>query len=172
MYAQRTFLILAFLIHTFLMHTFLLHTFPAAFIFNDCSRSSDLQSLPEEFREKYIMSKLLGRSVDLASVHMCLHALILPIISLRYTYSLHVHAHMCRGACGEVKLAFQKGTNDKFAVKIISKRTFSVGVSHSICDGLLLEHFCIHIVGKGMAIAGEYDMYVLMTPPPNSIMYQ
>ena len=33
-----------------------------------------------------------------------------------------------RGACGEVKLAFQKGTNDKFAVKIISKRTFSVGV--------------------------------------------
>ena len=35
---------------------------------------------------------------------------------------------MYRGACGEVKLAFQKGTNDKFAVKIISKRTFSVGV--------------------------------------------
>ena len=35
-----------------------------AFIFNDCGKSSDLQSLPEEFREKYIMSKLLGRSVQ------------------------------------------------------------------------------------------------------------
>lgn len=34
-----------------------------------------------------------------------------------------------RGACGEVKLAFEKGTLKKFAVKIISKKTFSVGVS-------------------------------------------
>ena len=34
-----------------------------------------------------------------------------------------------RGACGEVKLAFEKGSCNKFAVKIISKKTFSVGVS-------------------------------------------
>ena len=40
------------------------YAFFIAFIFNDCGKSSDLQSLPEEFREKYIMSKLLGRSVQ------------------------------------------------------------------------------------------------------------
>ena len=34
-----------------------------------------------------------------------------------------------RGACGEVKLAFEKDTCAKFAVKVISKKTFSVGVS-------------------------------------------
>ena len=39
---------------------------------------------------------------------------------------------LCRGACGEVKLAFEKGTCNKFAVKIISKKTFSVGVSFAI----------------------------------------
>ena len=32
-----------------------------------------------------------------------------------------------RGACGEVKLAFEKGSCRKFAVKIIAKKTFSVG---------------------------------------------
>ena len=40
-----------------------------------------------------------------------------------------------RGACGEVKLAFEKETCKKYAVKIISKKTFSVGVSspaHSV----------------------------------------
>lgn len=33
-----------------------------------------------------------------------------------------------RGACGEVMLAFEKGTCNKFAVKKITKKTFSVGV--------------------------------------------
>ena len=37
---------------------------------------------------------------------------------------------LCRGACGEVKLAFERGTCSKFAVKVINKKTFSVGV----CD--------------------------------------
>ncbi|XP_070572935.1 serine/threonine-protein kinase Chk2-like [Ptychodera flava] len=32
-----------------------------------------------------------------------------------------------RGACGEVKLAFEKGTCKKLAVKIIQKKTFSIG---------------------------------------------
>ncbi|XP_005112692.1 serine/threonine-protein kinase Chk2 [Aplysia californica] len=32
-----------------------------------------------------------------------------------------------RGACGEVRLAFSKGSCDKFACKIISKKKFSVG---------------------------------------------
>ena len=36
----------------------------------------------------------------------------------------------CRGACGEVKLAFDKNTCQRFAVKIINKKTFSVGVSY------------------------------------------
>ncbi|KAL9982001.1 hypothetical protein ACROYT_G010780 [Oculina patagonica] len=31
-----------------------------------------------------------------------------------------------RGACGEVRLAFSKGSCQKYAVKIISKKTFSV----------------------------------------------
>ncbi len=35
----------------------------------------------------------------------------------------------CRGACGEVKLAFEKDTCKKVAVKIVSKKVFSVGVS-------------------------------------------
>lgn len=34
-----------------------------------------------------------------------------------------------RGACGEVKMAFDKSTGQRYAVKIISKKTFSVGVS-------------------------------------------
>ena len=34
-----------------------------------------------------------------------------------------------RGACGEVKLAFEKDSCQKFAVKVISKKTFSMGVS-------------------------------------------
>ncbi|XP_063419076.1 serine/threonine-protein kinase Chk2-like [Mytilus trossulus] len=37
-----------------------------------------------------------------------------------------------RGACGEVKLAFKKGTCEKFAVKIISKKKFSIGGKHQV----------------------------------------
>lgn len=37
---------------------------------------------------------------------------------------------LCRGACGEVKLAFKKGSAcERFAVKVISKKKFTVGVS-------------------------------------------
>ncbi len=38
------------------------------------------------------------------------------------------------GMCGEVKLVFQKETCNKFAVKIVSKKAFSVGVSHKYRD--------------------------------------
>ncbi|XP_071481598.1 serine/threonine-protein kinase Chk2-like [Diadema antillarum] len=62
-----------------------------AYVFMDTS-DSDQSSLPEALREKYIMSKLLGR-----------------------------------GACGQVKLAFEKGNCRKVAVKIIEKKTFSMG---------------------------------------------
>ncbi|KAL3858100.1 hypothetical protein ACJMK2_012711 [Sinanodonta woodiana] len=37
-----------------------------------------------------------------------------------------------RGACGEVKLAFMKGSCEKFAVKVISKKKFSVGGKHQV----------------------------------------
>ncbi|XP_065920782.1 serine/threonine-protein kinase Chk2-like [Dysidea avara] len=64
-----------------------------AFIFCDCGQGSpDTSKLPEEFREKYTLSKTIGR-----------------------------------GACGEVKLAFEKDSCRKFAVKVISKKTFSMG---------------------------------------------
>ncbi|XP_074641732.1 serine/threonine-protein kinase Chk2-like isoform X2 [Tubulanus polymorphus] len=44
-------------------------------------------------------------------------------ISKKYT----VTKVLGRGACGEVRLAFQKGTCSKYAVKIISKKAFSLG---------------------------------------------
>ncbi|KAK3102300.1 hypothetical protein FSP39_010344 [Pinctada imbricata] len=37
-----------------------------------------------------------------------------------------------RGACGEVKLAFAKGTCERFAVKIISKKKFSIGGKNQV----------------------------------------
>ena len=46
---------------------------------------------------------------------------------------------LCRGACGEVKLAFEKSNCSKFAVKVISKRTFSVGVGSYTCTSRI-EH--------------------------------
>ncbi len=48
-----------------------------------------------------------------------------------------------RGACGEVKLVFEKETCMKYAVKIISKNTFSVGVSPlvSVCVFFYLLFF-------------------------------
>jgi serine/threonine-protein kinase Chk2 len=64
-----------------------------AFVFMETNiTESESAKLPEVFREKYMMSKVLGR-----------------------------------GACGEVKLAFERETCRKFAVKCITKKTFSVG---------------------------------------------
>lgn len=42
-----------------------------------------------------------------------------------------------RGACGEVKLAFEKGSCKKFAVKIISKKKFSTGGRTQVVSVLL-----------------------------------
>ncbi|KAM7426213.1 Checkpoint kinase 2 [Porites harrisoni] len=66
-----------------------------AYVFQNISQleaDEEFKSLPEELKEKYIMSKTIGR-----------------------------------GACGEVRLAFSRGDCQKFAVKIISKKKFSVG---------------------------------------------
>jgi serine/threonine-protein kinase Chk2 len=54
------------------------------------------------------------------------HAQRLPQ-AFKDTYTLS--KQLGRGACGEVRLVFEKETCKKFAVKIISKKTFSVGVS-------------------------------------------
>ena len=43
-----------------------------------------------------------------------------------------------RGACGEVRLAFSRGSCKKFAVKIINKKTFSVGVSVKLINDILV----------------------------------
>lgn len=37
-----------------------------------------------------------------------------------------------RGSCGEVRLAFEKGTCNKYAIKVIAKKTFSVGGKTSV----------------------------------------
>ncbi|XP_002739437.1 serine/threonine-protein kinase Chk2-like [Saccoglossus kowalevskii] len=65
-----------------------------AFVYMD--NEGDQQNLPQDMKQKYTLSKLLGR-----------------------------------GACGEVRLAFKKGTTkcEKFAVKIIQKKVFSIGGS-------------------------------------------
>lgn len=64
-----------------------------AYVFQNVSQADEeFKSLPEDLREKYVLSTVIGR-----------------------------------GACGEVRLAFSKGNCKKFAVKIISKKKFSVG---------------------------------------------
>lgn len=45
-----------------------------------------------------------------------------------------------RGACGEVKLAFEKDSCQKFAVKVISKKTFSMGVSELLANQKTAAH--------------------------------
>ncbi|XP_019859468.1 PREDICTED: serine/threonine-protein kinase Chk2-like, partial [Amphimedon queenslandica] len=62
------------------------------FVFNDRSVSEQNNNLPEEFKDKYTMSKQIGK-----------------------------------GACGIVKLAFHRETCKGYAIKIISKKMFSVG---------------------------------------------
>ncbi|CAI8011662.1 Serine/threonine-protein kinase Chk2, partial [Geodia barretti] len=49
----------------------------------------------------------------------------LPLFSI--SPSLSTSFSVTRGACGEVKLVFEKETCKKYAVKIISKKAFSVG---------------------------------------------
>lgn len=51
-----------------------------------------------------------------------------PEIKEKYTLT----KTLGRGACGEVRLAFSKGSCDKFAVKIISKKKFSTGGKHAV----------------------------------------
>ncbi|XP_027059568.1 serine/threonine-protein kinase Chk2-like [Pocillopora damicornis] len=64
-----------------------------AYVFQNINQADqEFSLLPEDLKEKYVMSRFLGR-----------------------------------GACGEVRLAFSRGSCKKFAVKIISKKTFSVG---------------------------------------------
>ncbi|XP_066466168.1 serine/threonine-protein kinase Chk2-like [Tiliqua scincoides] len=63
------------------------------FVFSDLMEDSLQSEYPKELRDKYIISKTLGR-----------------------------------GACGEVKLAFDRSTYHKVAIKIINKRRFAADV--------------------------------------------
>ncbi|XP_060605794.1 serine/threonine-protein kinase Chk2-like [Ruditapes philippinarum] len=67
-----------------------------AFMYMDLTSTND-SDLPPEIKEKYTLTKTLGR-----------------------------------GACGEVRLAFSKGSCEKFAVKIIVKKKFSTGGRHAV----------------------------------------
>lgn len=67
-----------------------------AYMYMDLSAANDTD-LPKEIKEKYILTKTLGR-----------------------------------GACGEVRLAFSRGHCDRFAVKIINKKKFSMGGKHAV----------------------------------------
>ncbi|XP_013386116.1 serine/threonine-protein kinase Chk2 [Lingula anatina] len=62
-----------------------------AYIYMDANNNDD-NNFPESLREKYTITKVLGR-----------------------------------GAAGEVRLAFEKGTCKTWAIKIIQKRRFSIG---------------------------------------------
>ena len=83
---------------------------------------------PQEFRQHYTVSKLLGRYVRTSNTccSLSLSLLSLPLFSI--SPSLSTSFSVTRGACGEVKLVFEKETCKKYAVKIISKKAFSVGV--------------------------------------------
>jgi serine/threonine-protein kinase Chk2 len=91
----------------------LAHKKNKVYIFHDPSGVNSV-SIPEEMKEKYSISKTLGR-----------------------------------GACGEVKLAFKKGTCEKFAVKVIVKKKFSIGprVGPAIMEEVKilkqLQHPCV-----------------------------
>lgn len=80
------------------------------FVFNDKGCSNHNDKLPP-------VSVLLLMPVVIIAV--------LQEFAEKYTLS----RLLGRGACGEVKLAFEKDTCAKVAVKIISKKAFSVGVS-------------------------------------------
>ncbi|KAK3727806.1 hypothetical protein QZH41_008227, partial [Actinostola sp. cb2023] len=63
-----------------------------AYIYQELGKTSEEQkNLPDDFKAKYTISKIIGR-----------------------------------GACGEVHLCFAKGTCQRFAVKVINKKQFSV----------------------------------------------
>ncbi len=67
-----------------------------------------------------------------------------------------------RGACGEVRLAFDKNDNSRHAVKIINKKTFSVTVNLNLQEIFLTctrEHSTESVFVDGEAILkfSKYD---------------
>ena len=59
-------------------------------------------------------------------VVFCLNSLSCSVVTYCFFLGDALSRFPCfRGACGEVKLAFEKGTRHKVAVKILSKKTFS-----------------------------------------------
>lgn len=73
---------------------------------------------------------------------------VLGEVSVAWCTVLCDYVVVARGACGVVRLAFEKGTCKKFAVKIVSKKTFSVGVSIGLGAGTISEGFvlCVRVI--------------------------
>ena len=85
-----------------------------AFVFMDTSEN-DTDNFPSQITEKYTISKLLGRCDFAANT------------DTSCAWQINFRVYCLRGACGEVRLIFEKGSCKKFAVKIVSKKKFSVG---------------------------------------------
>lgn len=66
---------------------------------------------PDEITEKYTISKELGRWVEQSCT-------VAAFGSNRLSN--------CSGACGVVRLVFSKGTCQRYAMKVIEKKTFSI----------------------------------------------
>ena len=64
-------------------------------------------------------------------IHMLCFVLINSVILNLSCVSISIN-YVPRGACGEVRLAFVKGSCEKFACKIIAKNKFSVGGKSAI----------------------------------------
>ena len=79
---------------------------------------NDTDNFPSQITEKYTISKLLGR---------CDFAVNTDTSCAR---QINFRVYCWRGACGEVRLIFEKGSCKQFAVKIVSKKKFSVGGKH------------------------------------------
>ena len=68
------------------------------------------------------------------------------MVSVCGSMFLHfVFSHLHRGACGEVRLAFQRTPDRKFAVKIIPKKSFSLGVCNMLFSCFESELCCRHL---------------------------
>ena len=116
-------------------------------------------SLPSELKEKYTLSKMLGRWIPAAfqsssllkkwaivyfdlffirSISLYRSCFVRSVwgafLSQRPGQTVIVFLFVySRGACGEVRLAFVKGNCKKVAVKIIQKSKFSSTAANLVC---------------------------------------
>ena len=61
-------------------------------------------------------------------------------MNYKVTVKLKTSTSHFRGACGEVKLAFEKGSCQKVAVKIIQKKKFTIGGKHQMVNSCFYQN--------------------------------